>query len=66
MNVGAGSNSFAVRGSHVDVFRNAPGGMLDANVSINVTPARGAAFTPAKSLLTDQESKVRGVCGMYA
>jgi len=58
MNVGAGSNSFAVRGSHVDVFRNAPGGMLDANVSINVTPARGAAFTPAKSLLTDQESKM--------
>jgi len=58
MNIGAGQNSFAVRGSHIDVFRNAHGGMTDAGVSVNVTPSRGGFFTPSKTLLTNQESKM--------
>lgn len=63
MNIGAGMNSFAVRGSHVDVFRNAHGGMTDAGVSVAVTPPRGTAFTPAKTLLTNEETKVGGSGG---
>lgn len=55
--MGATDNSYIMRGNQFDVLKNRVGGVEDAGISFNVTPAKQGTpqFTPSKVLMTNGE-----------
>jgi len=59
LQMGALRNSYLVRGSTVDVFRNVDDGLDDSEqLSLRLRDASGAAFTPTKALLARGEANL--------
>eukprot|EP00898_Chlorokybus_atmophyticus_P008096 jgi/Chlat1/8288/Chrsp78S07705 len=55
LELGALDNSFVIRGSGVDVYRNILNGVQSAGVSVNLRDPSGASITPMKAMLAQRE-----------
>eukprot|EP00898_Chlorokybus_atmophyticus_P000974 jgi/Chlat1/1878/Chrsp143S02201 len=55
LEVGALDNSFVIRGSGVDVYRNILNGVQSAGVSVSLRDSVGASITPHKAMLAQRE-----------
>ena len=56
LEMGAASNSYAVRGGVVDIYRNQIGGMKRTAMTLNLKTHGGRDLTPAKLMLANREA----------
>lgn len=56
--MGAGNNSYLIRENAIEVIRNKAGGVEETGTSFQLTPAKGAAFTPSRLILARGETQM--------
>ncbi|KAK9862011.1 hypothetical protein WJX84_000959 [Apatococcus fuscideae] len=56
--LGGKDRSYLIKNGQIDVLRNVMGGVQDLDLSVDVTPTRGPAFTPSKVLLMNRERRM--------